>query len=259
MQRSVEGVILSKYPYGERHLICHLLLRNGSKVSIIFMGGRGGGKKHKPGVLELGYLIKVELRRMRSTADLFVAKEWSLGWVHQNIRFHYRAFEVMCFFLELVGKIAVEEDLHAPSSMGGGHERTFGTLANGLFYLEERTAAKQFSPTYDASLFVSKLLMAQGVFPVLRECVFCGINFGSESAVTFVPEQGGFACTGCDPRQQGEEGGLWQFLRRTGGTSYKELAWEEGVESLRPGLLLSYFCYQFHLDIGRIKTGGLLR
>ena len=258
MQRSVEGLVLRKYPYGERHLVCHLLLRNGSKVSILFMGGRGGGKKLKPGVLELGYLIKVELRRSRSTASLAVAGEWTPGWVHQNIRFHYRAFEMMCFFLELVGKIAVEEDLHAPAASGGGHEKTFGTLANGLFYLEEKAATKCLTPAYEASLFVSKLLMAQGVFPVLRECVFCGVPLGPESAVTFISEQGGFACTGCGPRHQGEEGDLWRFLHRMGHSSYKELSREERGESLRPGLLLSYFCCQFHLDAGRLKTGGFL-
>ena len=234
-----------------------MLLRKGTKISVLFMGGRGGGKKIKPGVLELGYLIKVELRRTRFTAALAVAGEWSLGWVHRSIRFHYDAFQVMCFFLELVGKVATEEDIHS-SPASGGHEKTFGTLANGLFYLEQKAAAKKLRPSYEASVFVSKLLIAQGVFPVLRECVFCGAELGQDSAVTFISEQGGFACIGCGPYHHSEERGLWRFLNRIGNCSYKELSCEEDVDTLRPGLLLSYFCYQFQLDAGRMKTGRFL-
>ena len=254
MQRSVEGLIIAKYPYGERHLICHLLLRSGNKISVLFMGGRGGGKKVKPGGPELGYLIKVELRRSRSTAVLAVAKEWIPQWAHQNIRFHYRAFHLMCFFLELTAKIATEEDLHSPREEVPDNEKTFGTLANGLFYLEQKAAGGAFSPPQEASVFLSKLLIAQGVFPSLGECIFCGLALSAGAVATFVAEQGGFSCTGCSHRSHLQEEALWQFLIRIGGSSYKELAAAPNAEVFRPGLLLSYFCHQFQLDMGKVKT-----
>ena len=251
-------MILARFPYGERHLVCHLLLRSGNKISVLFMGGRGGGKKVKPGILELGYLVKVELRRIRSTAALAVAKEWSLQWVHQNIRFHYKAFHLLCFFLELTGKIATEEDVNLPKEKFPDNQKTFGTLANGLFYLEQKASSKKFSPYFEASIFISKLLIAQGVFPSLSSCILCGTGLNAGKVVAFVPEQGGFACKGCCSPGEAGEGGLWQFLTRIGGTSYKGLFVEEEREFSHPHLLLSYFCYQFHLDTRRLKTGDVL-
>ena len=259
MRRSVEGLILNKFPYGERHLICHLLLRSGNKVSVLFMGGRGGGKKLKPGVLEPGYLVEVELRRSRFSTSLPVAGEWFPRWIHQNIRFRYQAFHLMCFFLEMVGKIATEEDLHSPPSLYQGNEKTFGVLANGLFFLEQKASAENFCPSFGACVFLSKLLIAQGVFPTLKECVFCGSGLCADSASAFLPEQGGFACMVCCSGHRSGEGGLWQFLVRTGATAYRELSGTGGPQEVfRPGLLLAYFCYQFHLDAGRVRTGDVL-
>ena len=258
MQRSVEGLILAKFPYGERHLICHLLLRSGNKISILFLGGRGGGKKLKPGTLELGYLVKIELRRTRTTTALAVAKEWSSCWVHQNIRFHYKAFHLMCFFLELVGKIATEEDIHLPTEEVPGNGKTFGVLANGLFYLEQKASSKKFSPAVEASIFISKLLMAQGVFPSLKDCTFCGMELHAEVEMAFVPEQGGFSCIACRQGRHLGEKGLWRFLVRTRGSAYKDLAVAENWELFQSNLLLSYFCYQFHLDMGKVRAGDVL-
>ena len=258
MQRSVEGLVLNKFPYGDRHLICHLLLRSGNKVSILFMGGRGGGKKLKPGILELGYLVKVELRRTRSAGALPVAGEWCSQWVHQNIRRSYKAFHLMCFFLELVGKIATEEDIHSSVAESYGNEKTFGVLANGLFYLEQRISCEGLDFSFEASVFISKLLMALGVFPSLKECIFCGEWLCSERIAAFVVEQGGFACIECWTRPHVGEDELWKFLTRLGGASYKELSVMGKREIFQSGLLLIYFCYQFHLDAGMVKTGNIL-
>ena len=52
MQTKIEGLILSKVPYDERHVIANLLLRSGRKVSVVFYGGRGGGKKQKSSILD---------------------------------------------------------------------------------------------------------------------------------------------------------------------------------------------------------------
>ena len=253
----MEGLVLNKFPYGERHLICHLLLRSGSKISTLFLGGRGGGKKLKPGVLELGYLIKVELRQTRSTVALSVAKEWSPQWAHQNIRRSYQAFQLMCFYLELVAKIATEEDLFLPFVELNGNEKTFAALANGVFYLDQKASSNRLCLSFEASLFLSKLLIALGVFPTLRACIFCGNGLSADSVVAFISEQGGFACIKCCPHRHSSEGVLWQFLTQIGESSYKELSATGKMGAFRPKLLLSYFCYQFHLDKGRMKTGDI--
>ena len=47
MQSKIEGIVTSKIPYDERHIIANVILRNGKKVSVVFYGGRGGGPKQK--------------------------------------------------------------------------------------------------------------------------------------------------------------------------------------------------------------------
>ena len=41
MQRKVEGLVLSKMPYQDRHIIMKLLMRSGQVVHVLLYGGRG--------------------------------------------------------------------------------------------------------------------------------------------------------------------------------------------------------------------------
>lgn len=75
LETKIEGILLSKLPYKDRHLICHMLLRSGKKVGVIFYGGAGGGKKMKSTNLELGHMIKVELKHSNKNKELYSLAE----------------------------------------------------------------------------------------------------------------------------------------------------------------------------------------
>ena len=112
MQTKIEGIVLSKIPYDERHIIAHLLLRSGRKVSVVFYGGRGGGKKQKSSIIELGFMLSVELNTNRTHSEIYHAKEWSLVWHHDLIRLDHTAFFMFCFYLAVINKISLNENLH---------------------------------------------------------------------------------------------------------------------------------------------------
>src|SRR5690554_2497522 len=102
----LEGLIIHKTLYKERDLICKLLLRDGHVCSLYFYGGRGGGKKNKGSLLELGYMVSVvvDIRHRGLNQQLQVAKEWSLIWQHQEIRKDYKAFYFLSFICEVLQK-----------------------------------------------------------------------------------------------------------------------------------------------------------
>ena len=95
MQTKINGLILNKFPYRERDLILHVLLRSGHKLSLMVYGGRGGGKKMKPALLEPGYLAQFELAA--NSKELHVSKEFSLDWRHEEVRNNYQAFLLLPF------------------------------------------------------------------------------------------------------------------------------------------------------------------
>ena len=111
MQTKVQGLLLNKRPFQENHLLCQILLRSGRKIMTVFYGGRGGGKKNSPSLIELGYMMDVELAKTKRNSDLYRAKEWMNTWVHQEVRKNYRAYLYLCFFLEVIERVAPEEDL----------------------------------------------------------------------------------------------------------------------------------------------------
>ena len=119
MLTKIEGLILSKTPYGDRHLICRLLLRNGRKISAIFYGGQGGGKNQKGSLIEAGYMLKLELKRGsgKSEESVYSVKEFSPIWQHKKIRENFNAYYLLCFFVEITEKISQREDLKADFSI----------------------------------------------------------------------------------------------------------------------------------------------
>ena len=79
---NLQGLILNKYPLQERHLIGSVLLRQGKKISLKFLGGRGGGKSQKGSILEPGAMIEFGLigANKNQQRDLWLCKDWKSVW-----------------------------------------------------------------------------------------------------------------------------------------------------------------------------------
>jgi len=146
MQTKIEGIILSKAPFQDRHLICRVLLRSGKIVPVVFYGGSGGGKKNKGSTLEFGYMMKIELAHSKKSSDIYNAKEWLPIWSHQNIRLDHRAFSLLCFYLECAAKFSQEANLHE-SSEEFDHQSIglFRAISSSIFYLDEMIKIKEFN------------------------------------------------------------------------------------------------------------------
>lgn len=197
----VEGIIIHKTPYKERDLICNVLLRSGRTQSVYFYGGRGGGKKSKGSILEVGFMLSITLnpRRKKIETEIQIAKEYKLLWDCDHIRTDYRAFYLASFFMEYIGKIAIEEDLNDNEN----HEHTgvFNVLSNGLFYLDESVKDKCFDLNTHLFVFLSKLSLHIGIAPDLEHCLFCEKVFHEKELCLFDPQDGGYSCMECGSKK----------------------------------------------------------
>ena len=249
MQTKVEGIILSKLPYKERDLIAQLLLRGGRRLSVLFKGGRGGGKKKKATGLELGYMLKVDLSRGKSSTELFVAREWSLLWGHRQLRDDHRRFYLACFYLEMIRMISVEADLFSVEE-SEDQLGLFRVLSNGLFYLEDGGG------DYHAHLFMflAKLMQELGIYPSLGKCCYCEAPLG-DNEVSFGPE--GIYCRGCRmPTLIGA--GLLGQLAMVKSLKYSQVTQLtiETPEMCRQ--LINYICHNYQLSINNFKSLALV-
>ncbi len=262
MQTKIEGLVLSKVPYDERHVIAHLLLRSGRKISVVFYGGRGGGKKQKSSVIELGFMLSVELQQAKTNTEIYHAKEWNLVWHHDKIRLHHNAFYLMCFFLEIITKIAPVENLHDVH-----HENTemvglFTSLSNALVHLERCLIQESFFSHSHAVIFLTKTLLHLGVFPEREHCTLCGEELAGFNDMFLIAEEGGFACPPCMNLrktftvQSGRE--LWELVGHIAHTKYGELGLIKLEYKSLPKMLFHYFCFQFHFEEKDFKTASMI-
>ena len=255
MQTKIEGLLLSKTEFQERHLICSILLRTGKTISVLFYGGQGGGKKKKPSHLELGTMLKVELSVSKSNADVYRAKEWKLIWRPENIRNNYRAFTLLCFIVEITAKIAGEENLHEPSYTDE-HAGIFSVVSNAAFYLEKSVEANEFELYKELTIFLGKILGEQGVFPRLENCSLCEEALNPRLVSALSLEHGGFICSVCSPTSGDSvvSNELWQVLSSIGSLKYQDL---ESLKVQNKGIsrqLLDYLLYQFQIEARTFKS-----
>lgn len=262
MKTKIEGILTRKIPFQERHVIGTLLLRSGRSLSVLFYGGQGGGKKHKASTLELGYMMKVELGHSRSTSDLHRAKEWLPLWSYEHIRLNHRAFSLMCLFLEIMSNISPEESLHdSHSEFDDTMEGLFRVLSNAVVHLEERTKLKKCDPYSELTIFLGKLLIEQGVFPIRDNCTFCDRPLEKLAQIYLVTDHGGFSCGECTTQIEGavtsssrEGRELWELLGSVANQRYQELNELKLENRDVVHTLLNYFYYQFQFQPHNFKS-----
>ena len=262
MQTKVEGVVLSKIPYDERHLIVTLLLRTGRKISVVFYGGRGGGKKQKSSIIELGFMLAVELSQAKTNTEIYHAKEWSMIWHHDFIRNNHTAFYLMCFYLEIIKRISPIENLHDVHLENIEMVGLFTSLSNALVHLEKSLKENAFYIHSHAVIFLTKTLLHLGVFPEREQCTLCGIDLLGFNDMYLIPEEGGFACPPCVNQnkthnvQSGRE--LWELIGHIAHTKYSELGPLKLEYKSLPKMLFHYFCFQFHFEEKDFKTASMV-
>jgi DNA repair protein RecO len=263
MKTKIEGLILTKNPYRERDLVCKVLLRSGKIVTVMFFGGQGGGAKKKSSFLELGHLMKIELSKVnKKSVEMYTAKEYSLSWRHEKIRLDHAAFYLMCFFLEVLSKVAVEDNLLQDEDHIE-HEGIFRVASNALFYLEDALVKKEFDKGREFLLFMTKLLFELGVAPDFESCSFCDLPLHNFQTLSFHVAQGGFSCPRCEDVQvstnmgQGEKDSskeLQEKIKEVWTLKYSEYQKVSVSNKVVLKTLFNYFCYQFQFGEEQFKT-----
>ncbi|MCO4753898.1 MAG: DNA repair protein RecO [Bacteriovoracaceae bacterium] len=195
----LEGIIIHKTVYKERDLICKILLRDGGLASIYFYGGKGGGKKNKGTILEIGFMVKVLLapRRKKLEQELQIAQEWDLLWESKQVRQNFRAFYLVSFFCEFLQKVAPKKDFDYDDQENMENEGLFKVASNALFFIEQALAKDNFHAPNHLLKFLTKMAYHLGVAPDFSQCVHCYGELETYPSMRFEPNNGGFSCSEC--------------------------------------------------------------
>lgn len=264
MQTKIEGILLNKTLNGERHLIGHLLLRSGKKVSVLFYGGRGGGTKQKDSILEIGHMLSVDLAPSRRGVELYKAREWKGVWLHNHIRLNFQAFHLLCFIVEVINKIAREDQLHDPHRDFDENEREIFTIAsNALYYLDRSLEQKAFDRSRDALIFLFKLALVMGVAPSRDYCQLSDTPLGQD-AMVLSATQGGFVsfqALSDEERRLAAAGDgleLWRLMGQIASAKYVDIPPFKLSHQGLARQVFHYVCYQFGWSESDFKTAALI-
>lgn len=265
MKTKVDGLLIQKTPYQDRHLIAQLLLRSGKRISVIFFGGQGGGKKMKVSGLELGHLVAMEISPGRSSQEMYSCKEWAQTWAPEHIRHHHQAFWLMCFYLEVTKLLSGEDQLHDLNRESDDSQiGLFRVLSNALYRLDRRVEMKKFNLYDEWLIFIGKVLIEQGVFPERKHCVLSGQEIIPQQKLVLLSDRGGFASielaqSAEQAHMMGDAGTeLWFHLGQIAHQKYAEVP-DLGVSgNYVVHALLDYLCFQLQWQKKQFKSLTLL-
>ncbi len=268
----IEGIVLSKTTYKERDLICDLLLRSGKKQTVYFYGGRGGGKNNKGSIIEVGFMLAVELGPKKKAVEtsISIAKEYKLLWRADLIRNDFQAFYLASFYLEYITKIAV--DHHAHEFDHEHHdEGLFNVLSNALFYLNHSLENQSFDLHTHLFIFLAKLSAHLGITPSTDLCVFCDSHLAQENMCLFDHQNGGFVCLDCNSKrdeflsdnnallQEYQSGHvLREALRNVVLRPYKEYALINKIARGSVEAKFNFINYQFGFSADQVRSWKLI-
>jgi recombinational DNA repair protein (RecF pathway) len=197
--QEMEGIVLSKILYGEKHAIADLLLRDGELATVLFFGGHGGRQANS---LEVGNALRILPQRKRikknEEGPFWSSREWRAIWSPHQLRNHFSAFSLAGLYVAVVRRIA---------SKGEKSAATFALLSNSLFYLNamlenEPKNVHDQSRNALAFLFFVKLVHALGIWPTLNQCETCNRSIERGEKLIFALAEGGVWCPECSTHRR---------------------------------------------------------
>jgi hypothetical protein len=231
---------------------------------MIFYGGQGGGNKKKSSILEVGFMLAVEVKKSKGNTDSYQAKEWSLVWGHRYVRENHTAYYTLCFFLELVAKIAPQDDLKDDFRKDDdSSEGIFRVLSNALFYMDQSTKDKSFNQHWHILVCLSKMSYELGIFPQRELCFYTDHPLDGTQNIVLIPEHGSFALSEHVKdhhfsRAEVEQGQLlWRHLDQIQTHKYGQAEESEVSPPVSRSLFL-YVCFQFSLNDHSFKTSKMV-
>ena len=146
-----------------------------------------------------------------------------------HVQDDYDAYAVACFVADVSGKVA-QEDYAAP--------KTFALAVNALWALDKGAAM----PKAVACYFVQRLLMLEGVYPELNNCMVCG---SGEYLSKMSLEHGGVVCKNCEGGKRVEKSVVKALrdMQDVMPSEINKVAFEKGTEAKLLRLLVDYLEY----------------
>lgn len=241
----IEGIVLKKNIYQDRHLMTTLLLRNGVKKDVLFYGGRGGGKKNKPSTIEIGYLVQTELKTQVKT--ILSSSDWKALWMHQNVRKNYQSLYLVTFFCELINMSAMYGEIEEQQDLS-----YFNLLSNALVTIDKYKELNEQVIDQFLSLFLARMIFHQGIYPDLTRCILCAKGI-TNNQVLFNIHEGGFCCISCTDIPKSDYA-FYLFFNEVKIKNFKELESLSSMSRLQLKKVLEYFCFHCNFTLNQIKT-----
>jgi DNA repair protein RecO (recombination protein O) len=156
-----------------------------------------------------------------------------------NMQNDYDAYAAACFIADAVDKVAQEDDV----SPG-----LFTLTVNALYALDTGV-----SPGTALAYFVQRLLYIEGVYPNLKNCVFCGRR---ENLTRFSAEHGGAVCSACAHTHGGSglDGDVLEALARMARTAPGDIGCIALPEDVQDRLKKALVHYLEHVLQKPLKT-----
>ena len=256
MISKLEGILVSKTPFKEKHFIGRLILRNGKKASVLFYGGRGSLKK-KASYIDSGHMIQITLAPYKRDPSMVQTKEWSLVWAPEIVRNSVKHFFLLCFFMEVVDRIAPPHDFEDEDFSDLSSQGIFRVLSNSLYMLDKEKVNGCDNASFHMFTFLGKLLLHQGLFPLRDECCFCGEELRHRKEAILVASQGGFSCHSCSNINENSnlEGvRMLRALDLVASIEFRDFVPSREIGKSLSWPLFDYFCYQYQLSPNSFKT-----
>ncbi len=253
--KKIEGVIFNKRAVKDNDVIISVLLRSGQRVSIYCHGGQSA-RRGKASLLELGFMNSyVTSGSPDKTLRLM---EISSIWQHKNIRYSYELLSALSFICELIDQVTVQhcEDVR-------GDKQLFNYCSNAYYYLDQIDINKRFNILF---LFLVKLMLQQGIFPALSNCMLSQEKLSTERPIILSAEHGGFVTHDALSRiidnraiALNDDRALLLLLREYVVGSFKEASSLSLTYSSYLYQILLFYCYQIGIDLKKFKTLSLIK
>ncbi len=261
----MEGILIRKNLYQDRHIIGNLLLRNGKTISVIFYGAQPGSSSKKSKILDIGCLYQITSQPGKKYSTMMQTREWIAKWSHQSIRLDFKKYSVLCFGLELISKICIEEEASYAEKgiFTDEFKGSYKVISNFLFELEKNDFTKEDTTKF-LIYFLGKLFIELGIFPDLSSCQITGENLNGISNISLRADLGGFVLNSeleDSSLQKDSHFSLRQFLDLCTSTKWNEKKWSSIKLAPKSFFhdLLDYLSFQLNINLKtNLKSYGSL-
>jgi recombinational DNA repair protein (RecF pathway) len=257
----IEGIIVYKNIQKNRDLMVKMLTRSGELATLYCYGGQGGGKKQAGSSLELGSMIRAEIKipKTYTQSDLAHTSVWSVIWQGDLIRRTFEVYYQMCLAFEIILKISPqllwEDCFENQKNALVSNQDLFLYLSNFLFYLDKNLKEIEYKNLDFLILFFLKILRHMGLLPLGQTCTRCQCDLSSVPSFLSNPE-GGFMCLVClesseekffDVRKVHDHHHLKNLVNNVEQLSFKSSPQLHGnIKMLK--IVFEYFCHHLSLS-----------